>query len=165
MCPADKLIRVYSKNTDPAVCKALKHAFTQWSQKRHNCQPPGTPWRQPATYNHHQQQQQQSYQQPLPRAPPSSSERPVGRAASAAGLAQSMFGGSADSNGSGNGSGDPQHMGSGGRSRKRSLVPDMAAASQSSQEQQQGSQGSQPVSKFARLSATNLADIPEEDGL
>lgn len=33
--PADKIIRVYSKNADPAVIKALKYAFTQWSEKRH----------------------------------------------------------------------------------------------------------------------------------
>jgi hypothetical protein len=33
--PADKIIRVYSKNADPAVIKALKYAFTQWSDKRH----------------------------------------------------------------------------------------------------------------------------------
>lgn len=35
LCLADKIIRVYSKNPDPDVIKALKFAFTQWSEKRH----------------------------------------------------------------------------------------------------------------------------------
>lgn len=108
-----------------------------------SCQPPGTPWR-----------QQPVYQNPLPRAPPST-ERAGGRAAGAAGLAQNMFR-SADSNGNSNG--DVQHMGSGGRSRKRSLTQDMAAASQ-------GSQGSEQPAKYNRGgSSSQLPDIVEEDG-
>jgi hypothetical protein len=115
---------------------------------RRSCQPPGTPWR-----------QQPSYQQPLPRAPPST-ERMAGRAAGTVGLAQNMFRGG-DSNGSSNGNDSSdaqqqQHMGSGGRSRKRSLNPDMAAASQ-------GSQGSEQPAKFARGSSSQLPDIAEED--
>jgi hypothetical protein len=146
--PADKIIRVYSKNTDPAVIKALKYAFTQWSEKRHNCQPPGTPWRQPAAFQQQQQQQQ-------PRPPPSI-ERLSGRAANAGGLAQTMFkSDNSSSNGNSNANGEVAHMGSGGRSRKRNLNSDMAAASQ-------GSQGSEQQGKHARVSS-QLPDIAEED--
>lgn len=63
---------------------------------------------------------------------------------------------SADSNGNSNG--DVQHMGSGGRSRKRSLTQDMAAASQVSQ-------GSEQPAKFSRGGGSSqLPDIVEEDG-
>jgi hypothetical protein len=83
----------------------------------------------------------------------------TGRAAGTAGLAQNMFRG-ADSNGCSNGNGSSdvqqQHMGSGGRSRKRSLNPDMAAASQ-------GSQGSEQPAKYARGGSSQLPDIAEED--
>lgn len=118
-----------------------------------SCQPPGTPWRQQPSY------QQSSYQQPLPRAPPST-ERMGGRAAGTAGLAQHMFR-QGDSNGNGSSSADAngsdvQHMGSGGRSRKRSLTQDMAAASQ-------GSQGSEQPAKYGRHSSSQLPDIAEEE--
>lgn len=151
----DRIIRVYSKNPDPAVVKALKFAFAEWSRAVHNCQPPGTPWRQP-------QQQQHP-----PRAPPSADK-----------LAQQMFNGvSSSSNGSAGDQQQQQHMGSGGRSRKRSLNSDMAAASQGSQgeEQQQqqsqfmniyggsGSQGSGRPGKMSRAGSSGLPGIAEEE--
>lgn len=60
-----------------------------------------------------------------------------------------------NSSSNGNANGEVQHMGSGGRSRKRSLNADMAAASQ-------GSQGSEQQGKHARVSS-QLPDIAEED--
>lgn len=162
----DKKIRVYSKNRDDLVIKALRYAFEKWCDANLNKQPPGTPWR------HRQQQQQQAHEAYGSRVsfggvsgfglPPRAASAENGSGGTEV---LRLFGDDAGMNGNGTlGLASSQEQLLQVPSRKRSLTQDMQSASQGSHHFQPCNQQQQQQSSSQR-SHGNGAAAPGEMGV